>query len=77
MFIDTFDNSDSNAYGILFFDRNVSLMDFGRFQNLSERVDTSTMPFSDKQYLKQNVNLSPLMMMPAAADPIIQTANKR
>lgn len=77
MFIDTFDNSDSNAYGILFFDRNVSLMGFGRFQNLSERVDTSTMPFSDKQHLKQNVNLPPRMMMPATADPIMHTANKQ
>lgn len=49
---------------------------FGRFQNLSERVDTSTMGFFDKQHFQQNVNLPPLMMMPAAADPIIQTANK-
>lgn len=54
-----------------------SYMLFGRFQNLSERVDTSTMGFPGKQHLKQNVNLPPLMMMPAAADPIIQTANKR
>lgn len=46
-------------------------------QNLNERVDTSTMPFSDKQHLKQNVNLPPLMMMSAAVDPIIQTANKQ
>lgn len=45
-------------------------------QNLNERVDTSTMPFSDKQHLKQNVNLPPLMMMPVAGNPIIQTAHK-
>lgn len=50
---------------------------FGRFQNLSERVATSTMPFSGKQHFQQNVNPPPLMMMPAVADPIIQTANKR
>lgn len=34
------------------------------------------MGFSDKQHLKQNVNPPPLMMMPVAADPIIQIANK-
>lgn len=40
-------------------------------------VSRTTIGFSDKQHLKQNVNLPPLMMMPAAADPIIQTANRR
>lgn len=39
-------------------------------------VSRTTMGFSGKQHLKQNVNPPPLIMMSAAADPIIQTANR-
>lgn len=50
-------------------DKKYDMLVVGRSQKLSERVDTSTMGFSGKQHFQQNVNLPPLMMMPAAAIP--------
>lgn len=46
---------------------------FGRLQNLSERVDASTMGFSGKQHLKQNVNIPGYTLASAAPTPSYKT----